>query len=203
MSMNNQDREDKTIYKVVVNEEEQYSISRVHEKNGLGWREVGKVGSKAECLSYIKEVWTDMTPLSLRKKMAALRNNPVPPTRLDPPTVRESVVDILCKGDHPVVAGLRPERTVKVFKDAIDRGHVHIKFTDTKGGTELGVRLDSERCDFSQANFEAGTGSVHVEGRLTLDYVKVRCIADLSLETLEGSGRLVKEEGAAVSQHGH
>jgi MbtH protein len=33
--------------------------------------DVGKVGPKAECLAYIKEVWTDMRPLSLRKKMAA------------------------------------------------------------------------------------------------------------------------------------
>lgn len=29
----------------------------------------GKEGTKAECLEYIKEIWTDMRPLSLRKKM--------------------------------------------------------------------------------------------------------------------------------------
>jgi MbtH protein len=37
--------------------------------NPLGWRDAGKVGPKTECLAYIKEVWTDMRPLSLRKKM--------------------------------------------------------------------------------------------------------------------------------------
>jgi MbtH protein len=63
------EEEDTTIYKVVVNHEEQYSIWAVDRENPLGWRDVGKAGPKAECLAYIKEVWTDMRPLSLRKKM--------------------------------------------------------------------------------------------------------------------------------------
>jgi MbtH protein len=61
--------EDKTIYKVVVNHEEQFSIWPVQRQNALGWNDAGKSGSKAECLAHIKEVWTDMRPLSLRKKM--------------------------------------------------------------------------------------------------------------------------------------
>jgi len=39
-------------------------------ENALGWNDAGKTGTKAECLAYIEEVWTDMRPLSLRKKMA-------------------------------------------------------------------------------------------------------------------------------------
>jgi len=64
-----EDREDTTIYKVVINHEEQYSIWPSHRENPLGWFDVGKSGPKDECLAYIKEVWTDMRPLSLRKKM--------------------------------------------------------------------------------------------------------------------------------------
>jgi MbtH protein len=60
---------DKTIYNVVVNHEEQYSIWPVERELPLGWQEVGKKGLKEECLAYIEEVWTDMRPLSLRKKM--------------------------------------------------------------------------------------------------------------------------------------
>ncbi len=56
-------------YKVVVNHEEQYSIWPARKENPLGWRDGGKTGTKAECLQYVKEVWTDMRPLSLRKKM--------------------------------------------------------------------------------------------------------------------------------------
>jgi MbtH protein len=67
--MNRGEQEDTTIYKVVVNHEEQYSIWPADRENPLGWRDVGKSGLKDECLAYIKEVWTDMRPLSLRKKM--------------------------------------------------------------------------------------------------------------------------------------
>jgi MbtH protein len=66
--MNSND-EDLTIYKVVVNHEEQYSIWPVHRELPLGWSDAGKSGPKEECLAYIKEVWTDMRPLSLRKKI--------------------------------------------------------------------------------------------------------------------------------------
>lgn len=67
--MANDEREDTTIYKVVVNHEEQFSIWPLERENPLGWRDEGKSGTKAECLAHIKEVWTDMRPLSLRKKM--------------------------------------------------------------------------------------------------------------------------------------
>ena len=65
--MNRDDTEDNTIYKVVVNHEEQYSIWPADRENPVGWRDAAKSGSKTECLAYIKEVWTDMRPL--RKKM--------------------------------------------------------------------------------------------------------------------------------------
>ena len=67
--MNKDDKEDNTIYKVVVNHEEQYSLWPADRENPLGWREVGQSGAKTECLAYIKKMWTDMRPLSLRKKM--------------------------------------------------------------------------------------------------------------------------------------
>jgi len=64
------EEEDQRIYTVVVNHEEQYSIWLADRQPPLGWREVGKEGLKSDCLAYIKEVWTDMRPLSLRKQMA-------------------------------------------------------------------------------------------------------------------------------------
>ncbi len=57
-------------YVVVINDEEQYSIWRDDRAVPAGWRSVGKQGPKSECLQYIEEVWTDMRPLSLRKRMA-------------------------------------------------------------------------------------------------------------------------------------
>ncbi len=66
------DREDTTIYKVVVNHEQQYSIWPSDRENPIGWEDIGKNGLKQECLNYIKEIWTDMRPLSLQKKMHSL-----------------------------------------------------------------------------------------------------------------------------------
>ena len=61
--------EDTTLYKVVVNHEEQYSIWPAERDNPPGWRDAGKSGDKIECRRYIDEVWTDMRPLSLRRQM--------------------------------------------------------------------------------------------------------------------------------------
>jgi MbtH protein len=73
--MNAEAPEDNTIYKVVVNHEEQYSIWPAHRENPLGWSDTGKSGSKEECLAYIQEVWTDMRPLDLRQKMEGDASN--------------------------------------------------------------------------------------------------------------------------------
>lgn len=61
--------DDATIYTVVMNDEEQYSIWPASREIPLGWHSVGKEGTKDECLAYIEEVWTDMRPKSLRDGM--------------------------------------------------------------------------------------------------------------------------------------
>lgn len=70
-----QESEDTTIYTVVISEEEEYSIWFEYREIPCGWRSAGKTGTKQECLDYIKEVWTDMRPLSLRKKMDVPTSN--------------------------------------------------------------------------------------------------------------------------------
>lgn len=66
-TMSNESNTVLTMYKVVVNDEEQYSIWPADRVNAFGWRDAGKSGTKEECLTFVKEVWTDMRPLSLRK----------------------------------------------------------------------------------------------------------------------------------------
>jgi MbtH protein len=65
-------------YRVVVNDEEQYSIWWTDRDLPAGWREEGKQGSRAECLEHIDRIWTDMRPLSVRQNMAevAAATNP-------------------------------------------------------------------------------------------------------------------------------
>lgn len=67
--MSDELHEDQILYRVVVNEEEQYSIWPVSKELPLGWRDAGRQGRKDECLKYVTEVWTDMRPLSLRRAM--------------------------------------------------------------------------------------------------------------------------------------
>lgn len=64
------EQDDNRRYTVVVNHEEQYSIWFADQDVPAGWREVGVAGPKAECLEYIRQVWTDMRPRSLRERMA-------------------------------------------------------------------------------------------------------------------------------------
>jgi MbtH protein len=65
------ENDDTREYLVVVNHEEQYSIWLADQDVPAGWRTVGRSGSKSECLEHIREVWDDMRPLSLRRRMDA------------------------------------------------------------------------------------------------------------------------------------
>lgn len=100
------------------------------------------------------------------------------------------LVERLCEGQHPVEVSLRPERTVQALKERLDLGYVHIRFTDTRGGTELGVAIDRQRTDLGSADFSGESGRLTVVGDLTLDFVPVRCIAEIELPSLRGVGRL-------------
>lgn len=69
--MSYQDVQAVALFEVVLNGEEQYSIWPAEKDLPIGWQKAGKQGSREACLDYIKEVWTDMRPLSLRKQMMA------------------------------------------------------------------------------------------------------------------------------------
>lgn len=55
-----------SLYKVVVNEEEQYALWPFAMMNPVGWSDAGKNGTKEDCMAYVNEVWSDLTPRSLR-----------------------------------------------------------------------------------------------------------------------------------------
>lgn len=188
--MAEQDVEDSTLYRAVMNHEEQYSIWPEGRKLPAGWRDAGKSGTKAECLKFIEEVWTDMRPLSLRRRMEQIAGSTVRPPALSSEPVRDSQDDLvawLCEGDHPVCA---TAGSVDQFLERIRSGYVNLRFTDTRGGTELGIQLDTGASDTSRADLAQRKGTVHLAGDLSLNYRPVRLTADVALETLEGVGRL-------------
>lgn len=65
------DIDDDATYRVVVNDEEQYSIWPDGREDPPGWHGVGVAGTRDECLAHVERVWTDMRPLSLRTRMAS------------------------------------------------------------------------------------------------------------------------------------
>lgn len=96
--------------------------------------------------------------------------------------------------DQPVVMGGAGPTVEELRNRTGDIGYVLVKFTETRGGTELGFPLDRDKTSLSGADFDNGTGTVHVEGSLILNDDPVRCIADIDLATLKGTGRLALEE---------
>jgi hypothetical protein len=102
----------------------------------------------------------------------------------------DELVERLSTGQHPVEITIRPERTAQAVKAKIESGYIHIKFTNTQGGTELGVALDKQLTDLSGGSLENQEGRITLVGDLTLNYEKVRCIADIDLRTFSGTGRL-------------
>jgi hypothetical protein len=101
------------------------------------------------------------------------------------------LVNKLSQGDHPVQISMRTQPTLKGLKERIDRGFVHVKFPETRGGTELGLTLQKEETNLNGADFETGKGSIFLVGRLKLDYVPVKCLVTIDLATMAGQGRLV------------
>jgi hypothetical protein len=101
--------------------------------------------------------------------------------------------------DQPIIMGGADPTVEELRERTGEMGYVLVKFTETRGGTELGFPLDRDATDISGANFDEGTGSVHVEGHLILNDDPVRCIANIDLATLKGSGRLKLEEKAAAA----
>jgi hypothetical protein len=94
------------------------------------------------------------------------------------------------QSEQPIEASLRPEPTAGALQAALDRGVVHVKFVNTRGGTELGVRVNAAETNLTGADFAAGRGTVRLVGTLTLDFIPVRFEGVLALDTLRGTGSL-------------
>ena len=101
--------------------------------------------------------------------------------------------------DQPIIMGGADPTAEELRERTGEMGYVLVKFTQTRGGTELGFPLDRDATDISGADFAEGTGSVHVEGHLILNDDPVRCVADIDLATLKGTGRLKLEEKVAAA----
>jgi len=99
------------------------------------------------------------------------------------------LVQKLSEGNHEVVIGYRSE-SYEDIKTRLQDGYMHIKFTQTRGGTELGINVDADTVNLEDVDFINGNGLLHIEGTINLNYNEVRCIADVDLKTRKGQGHL-------------
>lgn len=102
----------------------------------------------------------------------------------------DNLVKMLSVGKHPVIFEMQAKEMQEVKTRLIELKFVFIKFTNTRGGTELGINVNDKFTLFKNADFENGTGNIHVVGTCILNYHKVSCIADIDLTTREGIGYL-------------
>jgi uncharacterized protein YbdZ (MbtH family) len=175
-------------YAVVINHEDQYSIWSEGREIPSGWHATGVAGTKPECLAHIDEVWTDMRPRSLREQMA----NPSAGPAAAPIPIPEgpSVVETLSHGDHRVeIVGLGEEPSRRL-RERIELGHVMVRFPETRGGTELGVRFDPKTLELAGCDLDARRGTLALRGNLTLDGTRVCVHANIDVADMAGRGWL-------------
>lgn len=102
----------------------------------------------------------------------------------------DELVERLSIGKHPVVFEKQSKEMQEVRHRLMELKFVFVKFTNTRGGTELGINVEDNFTCLDNANLEEGTGNIRIAGWCILNYHKVRCIADIDLATREGIGYL-------------
>lgn len=99
------------------------------------------------------------------------------------------LVERLSIGTHEIIIGYRGEMGEEI-RQKIENGYLHIKFTKTQGGTELGMNVDLNNTNIQEVDSVQGQRILHIEGITNLNYHLVRCIADIDLTTRKGEGVL-------------
>ncbi len=59
------------VFEVAINHEQQYAIWPSEKPLPQKWSRVGVAGSREECLTYVRQTWRDMRPLSVRERHQA------------------------------------------------------------------------------------------------------------------------------------
>ncbi len=100
-----------------------------------------------------------------------------------------NLVRVLLK-KQPVDFESRSSSMAEIQERLIEMKFVFVTFTQTNGGTELGINVDLDLTKINNANFDKEIGAIHLVGTCKLNYQEVRCIADIDLSTKKGFGYL-------------
>ena len=98
----------------------------------------------------------------------------------------DKLVKFLIDGKHSVVIEPRITDYGELEQRLIELGFIFVKFTDTVGGTELGLNLIKNKTNIENADFTNGRGTIDISGTCELNYHHIRCNAIINLETKSG-----------------
>ena len=95
---------------------------------------------------------------------------------------------ISCKQE--IVLETSTENLLELEERLKNTKFVFVTFSQTRGGTELGINLDDSLTLLDGADFKQGIGNIRIVGTCELNYHKVKCIGDIDLATRKGNGHL-------------
>lgn len=101
----------------------------------------------------------------------------------------DELVKKLVSGKHSIIFEPKTKELSEI-KERLNRGFVFVKFLETDGETELGINLDNKLSLLGDADFNSGIGNLRLVGTCELNFIKVRCIAEIDLATRQGKGSL-------------
>lgn len=101
----------------------------------------------------------------------------------------DRLVTKLSEEKHPILFEPRTE-DINEIKERLKSGFVFVRFTDTQGGTELGITVDSALTDIDPTIFEKSKSNFKLVGTCELNFHKVRCIAEIDLPSQQGFAQL-------------
>lgn len=112
----------------------------------------------------------------------------------------DRLVGTLVEGKHPVEFEARTE-TLNELSERIKGGFVFIKFTDTEGGTEIGINLEEGSKKLNDNILKKDTSTIKIAGTCELNFHNVKCHAEINLKTRKGFGyiELLDNNEASVS----
>lgn len=101
----------------------------------------------------------------------------------------DELVKKLSAKQHTILFEPRTESLCEI-QERLNQGFVSVKFPETNGGTELGVKVDNQLTYLKEGDLNTGKGILKLVGTCELNFQKVRCNADINLETRQGKGYL-------------
>jgi len=96
----------------------------------------------------------------------------------------DKLLHFLSQGDHPVKVILKPKETLDEFISCMERGFLNVLFSDTQGGTEVGIVISQSSLEYG--DIDQSTQNISIQGECGLNFNKIKISMELSLTDYTG-----------------